>query len=127
MKNEQKSGERRQFLNLIRQTKPSKLMLSIALLMSVTTTIVGLAIPLFTSKLVDSFSIASITPSQILGAFIGQAIALGMSTQFLIIVCENSVKAIERICSVPANVISIGSYSSFVRRDSWSAAKDLFW
>lgn len=66
-------------------------MLSIVLLMSVATTIVGLAIPLVTSNLVDSFSIAYISPSQIaaiVGAFIGQAIALGMSTQSLIIAVE---------------------------------------
>lgn len=82
MKHEQNTRGWRQFFNLIRQTKPSKLMLSIALLMSVATTIVGLAIPFITSSLVDSFSIASISSSQItaiVGAFIGQAIVVGMS------------------------------------------------
>ncbi|HZG16365.1 MAG TPA: ABC transporter ATP-binding protein [Candidatus Bathyarchaeia archaeon] len=86
MEHVQKPGKWRLFYNLIRQTKPSKLLVSVALLMSVATTIVGLAIPLVTSNLVDSFSLASINLSQIaamVGAFIGQAIALGMSTYLL--------------------------------------------
>ncbi|WP_134687477.1 ABC transporter ATP-binding protein [Brevibacillus migulae] len=86
MKPVQKPGKWRLFYDLIRQTKPSKWLVSVALLMSVATTIVGLAIPMVTSNLVDSFSLASINALQIAGmvaAFIGQAVALGMSTYLL--------------------------------------------
>jgi len=86
MKHVQKPGKWRLFYDLIRQTKPSKWLVSVALLMSVATTLVGLAIPMVTSNLVDSFSLASINALQIaamVGAFIAQAVALGMSTYLL--------------------------------------------
>jgi len=86
MKHVQKPGKWRLFYDLIRQTKPSKWLISAALFMSVATTIVGLAIPMVTSNLVDSFSLASINALQIaamVAAFIGQAVALGMSTYLL--------------------------------------------
>lgn len=38
----------RQFVQLVRGTKPSKLLLSIALFLSISTTLVGLLVPLFT-------------------------------------------------------------------------------
>lgn len=83
---QQKSGGWRPFFKLIKETRPSKLLLAIALFMSVATTLVGLAIPLGTSRLVDSFSISSISTSQIallVAAFLAQAIALGLSTYML--------------------------------------------
>lgn len=76
----EKRGDWLQFIDLIRQTNPSKLLLSIAIIMSMTTTCVGLVVPLFTKNLVDSFSLNSISPVQIITmviAFIAQAIAAG--------------------------------------------------
>ncbi|MGC5324724.1 ABC transporter ATP-binding protein [Brevibacillus sp. SYSU BS000544] len=97
MKQGQKSGDWRQFYQLIRETNPSKLLLGIALFMSVATTMVGLAIPLVTSNLVDSFSLATISTTQIVlivGAFIAQALALGLSTYLLNHVGQNIVASL---------------------------------
>ncbi|MCR8643137.1 ABC transporter ATP-binding protein/permease [Paenibacillus sp. N1-5-1-14] len=77
----------KQFYRLIRDTKPSKLLLSIALGMSVIATTVGLIIPLFTKNLVDSFSsVTSMEPMQIALmalTFVAQAIAGGVSLYIL--------------------------------------------
>lgn len=97
MKQEQKSGDWRKFYQLIKETHPSKLLLGIALFMSVATTMVGLAIPLVTSNLVDSFSLASISTTQIVlivVAFIAQAVALGLSTYLLNHVGQNIVASL---------------------------------
>jgi ATP-binding cassette subfamily B protein AbcA/BmrA len=78
----QSAGNWRAFLELIRQTKPSKLLLGIAVLLSVGATLVNLVIPLFTKDLVNGFSVASISPKQILvlvGTFLLQAITAGVS------------------------------------------------
>ncbi|OPA74597.1 multidrug ABC transporter permease [Paenibacillus selenitireducens] len=76
----------RQFLRLIRETKPSKWMLITALCLSVVSTLVGLVIPMFTKNLVDSFSLASFSGWQIAGlviAFVAQTIAAGVSIYML--------------------------------------------
>ncbi|WP_026263786.1 ABC transporter ATP-binding protein [Paenibacillus terrigena] len=82
----QKNGDWRQFLALIRQTKPSVWMLAVALGLSVISTLVGLVIPMFTKTLVDSFSVSSLSTWQIVGlivAFIAQTIAGGVSIYML--------------------------------------------
>jgi ATP-binding cassette subfamily B protein AbcA/BmrA len=82
----QQTSSLKQFIDLIRHTRPSKLILTIAILMGVANTAVGLVIPLFTKNLVDSFSLTSITPIQIISiaaAFITQAIASGVSVYLL--------------------------------------------
>ncbi|WP_400162859.1 ABC transporter ATP-binding protein [Brevibacillus sp. TJ4] len=79
-------GNWRPFVRLIRDTKPSKLKIGIALFMSVATTIVSLIIPLFTANLVDSFTMASITGGQLVllaVAFLAQAVASGLSIYLL--------------------------------------------
>lgn len=48
----------RQFIRLVQQTRPSKLLLGIALLLSVGTTLVGLFVPLFTKILSMIFLLA---------------------------------------------------------------------
>ncbi|AWG44820.1 multidrug ABC transporter permease (plasmid) [Priestia filamentosa] len=86
MKKAQKSGDWRPFIDLIRQTNPSKPMLMGAILMSIATTIVGLFIPLFTKSLVDSFSLTSLNPGTIVVlviAFIAQTISGGISIYLL--------------------------------------------
>ncbi|WP_192704100.1 ABC transporter ATP-binding protein [Paenibacillus sp. OAS669] len=80
------SGQWRLFIKVIRQTKPSKWMLGIAVGLSVISTIVGLIVPLFTKNLVDSFSLTSIEPKQIVllvMTFTAQALAGGVSIYLL--------------------------------------------
>jgi ATP-binding cassette, subfamily B, bacterial AbcA/BmrA len=82
MNNERKPVNWRQFLKLIQQTNPPKLILSGAIFLSVAATVGGLIIPLFTKNLVNSFSVTSISRNQILimaGTLIVQAITSGLS------------------------------------------------
>ncbi|WP_253298017.1 ABC transporter ATP-binding protein [Paenibacillus sp. MSJ-34] len=86
MSKEKTPGGWRPFIDLIRQTNPSKLMLGIAICMSVAATVVSLTIPLFTKNFVDSFSLASISGSQIAilaVVFVAQAITGGVSVYLL--------------------------------------------
>lgn len=81
-----KGSNWRPFLKLIAATKPSKWMLVTAILLSVISTLVGLVVPLFTKNVVDSFTITSISTSQIVmlaAAFILQAVASGFSIYLL--------------------------------------------
>jgi len=76
----------RQFVRLVQQTKPSKLLLCIALLLSVGTTIVGLTVPLFTKNLINGFSLHSLSTGKILlvvAAISIQALASGISIYLL--------------------------------------------
>ncbi|MCY9513996.1 ABC transporter ATP-binding protein [Paenibacillus apiarius] len=85
-KEEKMSGNWRQFVRLIQQTNPSKLLLIIALCMSVATTGVGFIVPLFTKNLVDGFSMESLNRWQIgmlVIAFVVQAAASGLSIYLL--------------------------------------------
>ncbi|MFP5107013.1 ABC transporter ATP-binding protein [Neobacillus sp. C211] len=76
----------RQFIRLVQHTNPSKLLLGIALLLSVGTTIVGLLVPLFTKNLINDFSISSLSTGRILilvTALLIQAGASGISIYLL--------------------------------------------
>ncbi|MDN3020245.1 ABC transporter ATP-binding protein [Paenibacillus sp. BSR1-1] len=76
----------RQFISLVQQTKPPKLLICIALLLSVSTTLVGLLVPLFTKSLINDFSISALSTGRILllvGALSVQAIASGISIYLL--------------------------------------------
>lgn len=79
-------GNWRQFLRVINETKPSKLMLFIALLMSIGSTAVSLVIPMFTKGMVDNFSLSKLDTMQIVAlaaAFIIQTVASGLSIYML--------------------------------------------
>ncbi|QYR19091.1 ABC transporter ATP-binding protein/permease [Paenibacillus sp. sptzw28] len=79
-------GNGRLLIKLIRQTKPSAVLISIAVMMSVASTIVGLIIPLFTKRLVDGFSLSSLSWGQISAiavTFIVQTVASGVSIYML--------------------------------------------
>ncbi|NIK67431.1 ABC transporter ATP-binding protein [Paenibacillus sp. BK720] len=79
-------GSWRPFLKLMLDAKPSKWLLGIAVGLSVISTVVGLAVPLLTKNVVDSFSITDISTTQIIGlclAFLGQAAASGVSIYLL--------------------------------------------
>lgn len=86
LKKTEKKTTWKDFIALIKQTKPSLWMIFFALFTSLITTAVGLMIPLFTKNLVDNFSLDSLSPSIIIVlvvAFIGQAIAGGLSIYLL--------------------------------------------
>ncbi|WP_310830567.1 ABC transporter ATP-binding protein [Paenibacillus pedocola] len=98
-----KSRQKRQgaamkpFLKLLHQTKPSYGLLTLAVLLSMISTLVGLVIPMFTKNLVDGFSISSISKLQIAGiagAFIAQTIAGGVSIYLLNYVGQKTVAAL---------------------------------
>ncbi|MFF2481562.1 ABC transporter ATP-binding protein [Paenibacillus sp. NPDC058071] len=79
-------GSWKPFLKMIMETKPPKLLLTIAILLSVVSTAASLIVPLFTKDVVDSFSTSQIGTRQIvvLGvAFLGQALASGFSIYLL--------------------------------------------
>ncbi|MFJ7471788.1 ABC transporter ATP-binding protein [Peribacillus frigoritolerans] len=76
----------RQFLRLVQQTKPSKLMIGIALALSLGTTGVALLVPLFTKNLINDFSVSSLNAERItllVLAIIVQALASGFSIYLL--------------------------------------------
>jgi len=76
----------RQFIRLVQHTKPSKLLLGIALLLSVGTTLVGLLVPLFTKNLINDFSLSSLSTGRIIllvSAILIQAVASGISIYLL--------------------------------------------
>ncbi|MFJ7931708.1 ABC transporter ATP-binding protein [Peribacillus sp. NPDC096448] len=76
----------RQFVRLVQQTKPSKLMIGIALALSLGTTGVALLVPLFTKNLINDFSVSSLSTERILLlvlAIIVQALASGFSIYLL--------------------------------------------
>lgn len=76
----------RGFIRLIMQANPPKLLLGIALGLSIISTLAGLVIPLFTKNVVDSFSISNLNWMQISGmaiAFVGSAVASGVSVYLL--------------------------------------------
>ncbi|WP_223700782.1 ABC transporter ATP-binding protein [Sutcliffiella deserti] len=88
------------FLNLILSTKIPKLALTIGLIGSVLTTLVGLAIPLLTKELVDGFSVESISIALILTigvVFIVQALIDGFSTYLLAYVGQKIVSRLREI------------------------------
>ncbi|MEH7748393.1 ABC transporter ATP-binding protein [Neobacillus drentensis] len=76
----------RQFIRLVQQTKPSRLLLGVALLLSVGTTLVGLFVPLFTKNLINDFSLSSLSTGRIIllvSALIIQAVVSGISIYLL--------------------------------------------
>ncbi|MBL3645421.1 ABC transporter ATP-binding protein [Bacillus sp. RHFB] len=76
----------RQFIRLVQQTRPSKLMIGIALALSLGTTGVALLVPLFTKNLINDFSVSSLNAERItllVLAIIVQALASGFSIYLL--------------------------------------------
>ncbi|WP_127531265.1 ABC transporter ATP-binding protein [Paenibacillus kobensis] len=76
----------RPFWRLIRDTKPSRSAIAIALTLSITSTLAALIVPLFTKNVVDDFSLSSIGLPQIgllVAAFIAQAATAAVSTYML--------------------------------------------
>lgn len=74
------------FYELIKSTKPSKLYLSIAIVLSLTSTGISLIIPLFIKDFIDNFDISQLNVTYVvflLLFLIGQAIAFGVSMYML--------------------------------------------
>ncbi|WP_028608489.1 ABC transporter ATP-binding protein [Paenibacillus harenae] len=81
-----KNSKVRRFIGLMMETNPPKAVMSIAVILSVVTTLVSLTIPLFTKNLVNGFSFDSLGAGQIIGmaaAFIAQAVSGGVSVYLL--------------------------------------------
>ncbi|HCX49246.1 MAG TPA: multidrug ABC transporter permease [Bacillus sp. (in: Bacteria)] len=75
-----------EFIKILIQTKPPKLVLSVAIIISLISTIVSLILPLFFMNVIDNFSIMATNWSTIIvlvTLFIFQAIASGISLYFL--------------------------------------------
>lgn len=86
MKQEKNQKGWRPFLQLVQQANPPKLLISIAILLSLVTTGVGLLVPLFTKNLVNDFSISAIDAKSIsflVVAILAQALASGFSIYLL--------------------------------------------
>ncbi|OMF37338.1 multidrug ABC transporter permease [Paenibacillus sp. FSL H8-0548] len=76
----------KRFIGLIMETNPPKVMLTIAVILSVITTLVGLTIPIFTKNMVNGFSLGSLSTAQMIGmgvAFIAQVVSGGVSVYLL--------------------------------------------
>lgn len=74
------------FIHLLTATKPPKLLIGIALFLTIGTTLVGLAIPLFTKDLINDFTVTSISMNTIIilvVAILLQAISSGVSIYLL--------------------------------------------
>jgi ATP-binding cassette subfamily B protein AbcA/BmrA len=74
------------FIQLIKQTKPSRGLLVLALALSISTTVVGLFVPIFTKNLINHFSLSSIGRGEMLllgVAILIQAVASGISIYLL--------------------------------------------
>ncbi|MBT2664500.1 ABC transporter ATP-binding protein [Bacillus sp. ISL-4] len=88
MKQEQEKKQKgwSQFIRLVQQTKPSKIMIGIALILSLSTTGVSLLVPLFTKNLINDFSLSSLNAERVtllVLAIIVQALASGFSIYLL--------------------------------------------
>ncbi|WP_347548877.1 ABC transporter ATP-binding protein [Pseudalkalibacillus hwajinpoensis] len=93
----------RDLASLIRDTKPSKLLVFIAIFMSVVGTVAGLIVPFFTKNLVDQLSTSTLSSGVIallITAFIVQAIFSGLSMYLLLYIGETVVARLrERLMS----------------------------
>lgn len=86
MEQEQPKKGWRDFIRMIRGTKPPVLLMCIALVMSIGATLVGISIPLLTKNVVNQFSLESLDKMKLawLGAaFVFQAAAGGVSVYLL--------------------------------------------
>ncbi|MBP1963939.1 ABC transporter ATP-binding protein [Paenibacillus aceris] len=113
----------RGFVRLLMQAKPPKLLLSIALGLSIISTLVSLVIPLFTKNVVDSFSIDALNWMQISGmaiAFVGSAIASGVSVYLLNYAGQSVVAGIRDRLWKKLLVLPVGYYDNHQTGDTIS-------
>ncbi|NOV02604.1 ABC transporter ATP-binding protein [Paenibacillus planticolens] len=117
------AGNWRGFVRLLMQANPPKLLLSIALGLSIISTLVGLVIPLFTKNVVDSFSIDALNWMQITGmaiAFVGSAVASGISVYLLNYAGQSVVASIRDRLWKKLLVLPVGYYDNHQTGDTIS-------
>src|SRR5690625_1904363 len=76
----------RSFYQLIKSTKPSKVYLSVAILLTLSSTGISLITPLFIKDFIDTFSLSQVNPMIVLlllFLIIGQAVMFGLSMYML--------------------------------------------
>lgn len=86
MKEKKQPKNWRKFIHLIRSTKPPKLLMGVAMLLTLGTTAVSLMVPLFTKNLVNDFTLDSLnalTITILVGAILLQAVSGGLSIYLL--------------------------------------------
>ncbi|GEN54535.1 ABC transporter ATP-binding protein [Halobacillus faecis] len=113
----------KQLLQLIRATHPPKLIFSIALLLSLLTTIAGLAIPLLASRLIDNFDLNDLNTTVITGiviAFFVQAVAGGVSVYFLAKVGQHIIASLREKLWQKLLVLPVSYYDSHETGDAVS-------
>lgn len=102
-----------QFIRLVQETKPSKWLIILALLLSVGTTVVGLFIPLFTKNLINGFSFAKLSAGTIIllvSAMLIQAAASGTSIYILNHIGQSVVAGIRDRLWKKLLILPIGFY-----------------
>ncbi|BCB02751.1 ABC transporter ATP-binding protein [Bacillus sp. KH172YL63] len=116
-------GKWKKLISLIRETDPPKTLFGISLVLSLLTTIAGLAIPLLTSKLIDDFSLDSLSKGVIIGmiaAFLVQAIAGGVSVYILARVGQHIIASLREKLWRKLLVLPVPYYDSHETGDSVS-------
>lgn len=86
MKKVKKGNGWKKFLRLIKETKPPKLLIGVAMLLTLGSTVVSLMVPLFTKNLINDFTLSSINVTTIVilvSAILLQALASGFSIYLL--------------------------------------------
>lgn len=81
--NKVKQNNWKNFILLIKEANPPKLLFVIGVILSIATTLVGLLLPLLTKKFVDGFSISSLSKQQII-TFAGVLLLQAVSSAFSI-------------------------------------------
>lgn len=111
MKEEKRTSQWRSFWRLVRETNPPKIIIIIALILSVIETGIGLLIPLFTQQIVDSMTDGGIEYSFLILfflLFLGQAVGTGVSLYLLTYTGEHIVKELrtriwKKVLSLPVS------------------------
>src|SRR5699024_6223223 len=96
----QNKQELKAFISLVLSTKIPKIALTIGLIGSIITMLVGLSIPLLTRELVDGFSVETLSTTLIIiifTVFILQAVVDGVSTYLLAAVGQKIVASLRKM------------------------------
>lgn len=109
----QDKADFRSFIQLIKTTQPSKAVMITAIFLSLTSTIVSLIIPMFTKKLVDGFTLATLnkmTIALLIGVFIARMIFSGFSIYLINYTGEKIVSGLREQLWKKLLVLSIPYY-----------------
>ncbi|MBM7692007.1 ATP-binding cassette subfamily B protein AbcA/BmrA [Peribacillus deserti] len=123
MKQVQQNSSWKLLIQLIKETKPPRLLISIAMVLSLLTTIAGLAIPLLTSKLIDEGSLQSLDGRNLGGiaaAFLIQAAAGAVSVYLLARVGQHVIASLRNRLWNKLLVLPVSYYDSHQTGDTVS-------